>query len=256
MSNTSQTDNGSSYSESEPEVTEKPRIEPDDWDKLLKRVILNKKETDQFVMNFIVNKGLSDAAEALSSECDQTVPSKEKMEIATFRTKLGRLLLAKKFDQAIESIKSQMPQLNSVELFYRIKLLKMLHYIKREKLAKALLVAQNEIAQMDIIKEETLVEELKKVSLLPFMMDMKDAPAEYMRFLSDSFDTRQKKRIDKLIFTAVQQEEFQGFQRVFKQMRFSQTKLRQSIDFPAKMDHSDNKIEYNTDKVVLIEDSE
>lgn len=201
-------------------------------------------------MNFLIVEGFKDAAVKFASECgscdvastsanssDASASSQDlllddaSIVFIERRRRIRALLNEGKVDEAVCCINSVNPTLldENAELFFELQQLKLIEFIRQQKIDEALEFAQQELAPL-AEKNSHFLEELEKtLALLAFDLRAKE---NIVQLLDPTQRQRVATKVNEAMLEDAGVEKTSKLAHIFKMLSWAQKKLEEKVNFP------------------------
>lgn len=146
---------------------DKKLISPEEWETKRNKSTVTREQINKIVMDYLYTAGCLQAAESFSKETRVGLPEDSSIEK---RDSIRKAILSDEIDTAINLVNEIDPKVfeNNQKLLFRLRLQKLVCYIKENKVIEALAYGQEILAPSAKGNDELLAELEKALSLIAF----------------------------------------------------------------------------------------
>lgn len=146
---------------------DKKLISPEEWEAKKTKTTITRDQVNKIVMDYLYLTGFLEAAENFSKETSLSVPEDSDMDK---RDQIRKAILLDDVDTAVKLVNEISPKIfeNNQKLLFRLRLQKLVCYIKENKVIEALAYGQEILAPSAKGNDELMAELEKALSLIAF----------------------------------------------------------------------------------------
>ena len=221
-------------------MSRKKTITSEEWQKRLQKVKIPKTQMNKLVMNYLVTEGYQNAAEKFQQESG--AEAGVDLSVLENRMEIRKAIMKGQIDTAISLINDLDPEIldTNKKLNFRLRLQKLVEFIKNNNVSEALTFGQEELAPAAQHDSE-LLEELEKAMTLLAFEDLTTSPVSEL--VSPAYKQKLASDVNAAILKNQGLNQNSSLQVFMKMLIWSQKKLQNAVSYPKIKDLANAKFE-------------